>query len=204
MLGAKVVVRPSYNAAKAKLIKAALGCVMDEGMEGATARKIALRAGVAVGLINYHFPSIKDLMAAAYTQLAFDMLEPAISKSEGEGENAREQLSIFIEETFSAPVLRKEVLRAWVAFWSMIDVSPQIRNAHDQTNSAFRDYVEMLFVELTEQGRVTPTPRLAAIGLTAIVDGLWLEYCLAPDSFTRKEAIRLCEQWIDGAWGSNA
>ena len=39
--------------------------------------------------------------------------------------------------------------------------------------------------------------RLAAIGLTALLDGLWLEWCLEPASFRPAEAIGLCEAWVD-------
>jgi hypothetical protein len=39
--------------------------------------------------------------------------------------------------------------------------------------------------------------RLAAIGLTALLDGLWLEWCLEPASFRPAEAVALCEAWVD-------
>ena len=39
--------------------------------------------------------------------------------------------------------------------------------------------------------------RLAAIGLTALLDGLWLEWCLDPGTFRPAEAIALCESWVD-------
>jgi len=37
--------------------------------------------------------------------------------------------------------------------------------------------------------------RLAAIGLTALLDGLWLEWCLEPGAFKPAEAVALCETW---------
>ena len=46
---------------------------------------------------------------------------------------------------------------------------------------------------------VTAAPvdlRLAAIGLTALLDGLWLEWCLEPGTFRPAEAVALCETWI--------
>jgi hypothetical protein len=39
--------------------------------------------------------------------------------------------------------------------------------------------------------------RLAAIGLTALVDGLWLESCLEPGRVRPREAVALCESWVD-------
>ncbi|MGA7823943.1 MAG: TetR family transcriptional regulator C-terminal domain-containing protein, partial [Steroidobacteraceae bacterium] len=38
--------------------------------------------------------------------------------------------------------------------------------------------------------------RRAAIGLTALLDGLWLQWCLQPSAFRPDEAVRMCEAWI--------
>jgi hypothetical protein len=38
--------------------------------------------------------------------------------------------------------------------------------------------------------------RLAAIGFTALLDGLWLEWCLEPGRFRPAEAVELCEGWV--------
>ena len=45
--------------------------------------------------------------------------------------------------------------------------------------------------------------RLAAIGFTALLDGLWLEWCLEPGKFRPREAVALCEGWVD-AFGRRA
>jgi hypothetical protein len=39
--------------------------------------------------------------------------------------------------------------------------------------------------------------RLAAIGVTALVDGLWLELCLDPSNFSASEADRILTDWMD-------
>ena len=48
-----------------------------------------------------------------------------------------------------------------------------------------------------ESGKFRFSLRLAATGLTALIDGLWLEWCLDPANFRPAEAIVLCEAWID-------
>ena len=195
--------RPVYNKAQAKLIQATLDSLMQEGIDGCSVRKICERAGTAVGLINYHFGTLNDLLAAAYLDLAYTLMDQAIKKSH-KTELPRQQLSFFIHETFGDAVLQRKILRAWVVFWSMIDRAPQIKIAHDISNQAFRVFLEQSFMALNNLQPVKPSPRLAAIGLTAIIDGLWLEWCLSSDSFNSSEfnateAILLCEQWVDGA-----
>lgn len=191
--------RPSYSKAQKKLIQATLDSLMQEGVDGCSVRKICQRAGMAVGLINYHFGALNDLLAAAYLDLAFSLLDEAIEKSQNT-EMPRERLSIFIKETFGNSVMQRKILRAWVVFWGMIDRAPQIKHAHDSSNQAFRVFLEQSFSELNQVHSVKPTPRLAAIGLTAIIDGLWLEWCLSSETFSADEAVALCEQWVDAAY----
>lgn len=95
----------------------------------------------------------------------------------------RQRLSVFINETFSDSVMQRKILRAWVVFWGMIDKAPQIKEAHDSSNKAFRVFLEQSFSELEQRHCVTPSPRLAAIGLTEIIDGLWLEWRFSSDTF---------------------
>ena len=188
---------PKYGEAKAQLIEATLDCLMTEGAEGCSIRKISERANVSIGLINYHFNSIHELIAATYSQLAFAVLNNAIDKCALYESDPRSQLSAYLEAIFSVEVMARRTLRAWIVFWGMIDSSELVRRVHDETNRSSWTFLEGMFVRLDQQTPVKLSPRMAAIGLSSMVDGLWLEKCLQPETFTANEAVRLCEFWID-------
>ncbi|TIO39556.1 MAG: TetR family transcriptional regulator, partial [Mesorhizobium sp.] len=59
------------------LIEATLDCVAEYGLQGATLRTIALRAGVTAGLIRHYFPGKEELLQGAYTALVGRMTEQA-------------------------------------------------------------------------------------------------------------------------------
>ena len=42
---------------------------------------------------------------------------------------------------------------------------------------------------------------LLALGLSAMHDGLWLEFCLDPDSFKVEQGMALCHAWLDAKLG---
>lgn len=189
---------PSLGKAKLRLIQATLDSLMEEGMEGCSVRKISERAGVSTGLIHYHFSSIDKLIAASYRHLAFEYLQSAIQACSVYSGQPREQISAFLHDVFSSKVMQRKVLRAWVVFWGLLDSSDAIKRAQEESNNAFAAFLERLFIELHEQIRLKSSPRMAAIGLSALIDGLWLEWCLQPDQFSRKECLQLCEQWTDG------
>ena len=190
--------QPSYSKAQLKLIKATLDSLMKGGIEGCSVRKICQNANMAVGLVNYHIGTLHDLLAAAYLDLANSLMDGAIAKSRTTNV-PRQKLTNFIQETFSGSVMQKDTLRAWIVFWSLIESSPQIKQAHDISNRAFRAFLEQCFSQIQTTHTIKPNPQLAAIGLTAMIDGLWLEWCLSSNTFSTKEAILLCEQWVDAA-----
>ncbi len=75
--------------------------------------------------------------------------------------------------------------------------SREIQRVHDET---YGDYVGLVRSMLTglakQEGALRLNQRTAAIGLIALLDGLWLECCLDPEDFSRRDAIRICEAWI--------
>jgi hypothetical protein len=46
------------------------------------------------------------------------------------------------------------------------------------------------------EGRQVDTA-LLAFGLSAMHDGLWLEFCLDPESFKVEDGMALCHAWLD-------
>jgi TetR/AcrR family transcriptional repressor of bet genes len=197
--------RQLADARRQALIDAALVSLKRQGHDGLSVRSIAAEAGVSLGLINHHFPNKEVLVAETYRSFhrqLFDVHTQAVARA---GPSARERLRAFFESTFSPPNLDREVLTAWIVFWGMLRHSREIQRVHGDT---YGDYVELVRSMLAglakEEGVLRVKPRLAAIGLTALLDGLWLEWCLDPENFTRREAIKLCEAWIENLLPSRA
>ncbi len=202
---ARATAKPRYERQlpeqrRQELIDATIECLKRDGHEGLSMRAIATQAGVSLGLINHHFPNKDDLVAAAYrhfnSQLV-DGLKAAVHKAPS---FPRARMRAFLKASFSRPNLDPETLAVWVVFWGMYRHSPMIQGVHRES---YQGYVQLLRDMLTElvAGADAGAPpvdlRLAAIGLTALLDGLWLEWCLQPGTFRPAEAIALCEAWVD-------
>lgn len=63
------------EATRQALIEAAIATLKDHGFSGASARVIAERAGVAQGLVFYHFGSVVNLLLAALDEISAERLE---------------------------------------------------------------------------------------------------------------------------------
>ncbi|MDB6178287.1 TetR family transcriptional regulator C-terminal domain-containing protein [Paracoccus sp. Z330] len=190
--------RKTADERREALLQAALDCIVSLGVEKSSIRAIAERAGVSVGLINHHYGTKEALVAAAYRHVADDLLaqiEQRVADVQGD---ARQKLSAFIEASFSPVNLNGELFRVWLAFWTMQSTSPEIAAVHKERYGAYRAVLEGMIADLQScDGVGQLDPRLAAIGLSGLLDGLWLEWCLEPATFTPAEGIRLAETWVD-------
>jgi len=180
------------------LIEATLKCLKRHGHDGASVRRISAAAGVSIGLINHHFPSKSGLVAEAYETLASSLLESIRAQVENNRVSARVRLSLFFRASFAPDLLDPQLFNVWVVFWSMVAHSREIRAVHDRTYGQYRALLESLLGQLAA---ATLAPRLklrpAAIALTALLDGLWVELSLSAATFKPSEAIAVCEDWVD-------
>jgi TetR/AcrR family transcriptional regulator, transcriptional repressor of bet genes len=179
--------------------EAVLRCILKSGSAGLSVRRIAAEAGVSLGLIRYHFGKFDDLIA-----YAFDMTTDAFFHAVGTAVNAaapnpRARLNAFIETSFSAPLLDRQVLGVWVVFWGLILHSRRMARAQTREYSSYLALVEELLGDLAAaEGIAIRDIKLASVGFTALLDGLWLAWCLNPAAFRPQEGVSLCRMWIEG------
>jgi AcrR family transcriptional regulator len=180
------------------LIEATLACLRKFGHDGLSARRIGVEAGVSPGLINHHFPSISALVAAAYETLAMSLIRSIQEHARQVDTSPRERLRRFYEASFAPALLDPGLFNIWLVFWSMISHDPRMRSVHDHTYAAYRAALESLLGELHGTDGV-PRFRLrpAAIALSALLDGLWIEASISPQAFEPAEAVALCEDWTN-------
>ncbi len=178
------------------LIEATLACLRKHGREGLSVRRIGAEAGVSPGLINHHFPSICALVAAAYETLSMSLLHSIRQHAREDEASPRERLRRFYEAWFAPALLDPGLFNTWLVFWSMISHHAEVRAVHDRTYAAYRAALESLLGELRGNDGV-PRFRLrsAAIALSALLDGLWIEASINPRTFRPAEAVALCEDW---------
>ncbi len=186
------------SARRQALVEATIESLKRHGHEGLSVRRIAAAAGVSIGLINHHFPNKNALVAEAYRHFSRQLtqgFEAAVLRAPA---SPRARLRAFFKANFSPPSLDPQVLTAWIVFWGLFRQSPEMRAVHEQQGRGYGDLLNTLLADLAgESGNSRINTRLEAIGLTALLDGLWLEWCLDPTTFRPAEAVALCEAWLD-------
>jgi AcrR family transcriptional regulator len=176
---------------RADLIRATIDCVADGGVAAATVREVAARAGVSNGLIRHHFATKEALVLAAYRTLIEGMTGAAEDAAEGAPPARR--LARFIAANTRPPVLDPRKLSAWAGFIGPVSSDPEMAAIHKAGYLRFCDLLEHHIADLFAaegRGGTDAIPRHAR-QIAALIDGLWLEGCLAPDLFATDELARL-------------
>lgn len=194
--------QPKYRRAlpedrRGDLVEATLRCLAAHGHEGVSVRRIAAEAGVSAGLVNHHFDGIEALVAAAYEKMSKDLLATVMDRVERET-TPRRRLSAYFEAIFSDAVLDPSLLKIWVVFWSLLPHAEPLKPIQQRMWSDYRASIER---ELSACAAADPNfdPAPTAMGLAALMDGLWLQGCLDPGSYRPADAIALCERFTDDA-----
>lgn len=185
--------REAPDVRRQALVAAAEAVLAREGVGGTSVRTICAEAGVSPGLLRHYFEGVDDLIAAAYeavSQRIDAALDAALASAEP---TPRGRLLAYMSASFAPPVLDERLLAAWVGFWSLVRTKPRMAAIHAASYADFRARLETLLAEAGAR-----ETRLAAIALTATVDGLWLELCLDPTTFSPDEARAILTRALGG------
>ena len=193
--------RAEPDARRLSLIEATARVLARQGAAGVSVRVIALEAGVSPGLVNHYFDGIDALIAATYAHVDAQVSAAFDAAIAAAGPEPRGRLLAHVTASFAPPIADPGLLATWIAFWSLVKSNTGIARLHRDLYAGYRRDLELL---LAACGVADSERRLAAIGISALVDGLWLELCLAPDAFTPAEASRIATHYIDGLVGEGA
>jgi TetR/AcrR family transcriptional regulator, transcriptional repressor of bet genes len=168
------------------LISATLDSISEHGLEGATVRDIAARAGVTGGLIRHYFTGKDQMVQAAYREMLTTMTKTAVDAMTDAGEDPHHRLKSFIIANVSPPIADPKSLSLWAAFIGRVRSDEELARIHRDNYKLFLEILEGLVTSLLISHGRTSAPsecRHLAIAINGLIDGLWLENSLASDLF---------------------
>lgn len=182
-----------------QLGEAALRCIRRHGNAGVSVRQIAAEAGVTQGLITHHFGEINELVAYAFDLMSDGLLKEILKAVDAADPTPQARLEAFIAASFSPLLMDREMLSVWVVFWGLILHSPRMSSSQKQEYGDYVGAVEELIASLAaHEGFAVADVRLTAQAFTALMDGLWLAWCLNPDAFRPEDGMDMCRRWVEG------
>jgi TetR/AcrR family transcriptional regulator, transcriptional repressor of bet genes len=184
--------RESPDVRRKSLIQATMRSIAKYGYAGTTIGKICAEAQVSRGLINHHFDTKEELIRQAYKELCEEWVFQTRDMLLDTYREPEDKLRAMIRVSFGPTLFKQEYLGIWVGFWSAIGKSATLKKLNRELYRQDRETYQRIFDEVAVKRGKSVDSRLAAISLIALMDGLWLQWCLDPKGFTAEEAVAAC------------
>ncbi len=172
-----------------QLIEATIEVLAERGFSRTRTAEVAARAGVAYGLVNFHFRTKDTLLSETLTYLADEYRQnwtEALEKVPPA--NPARQLQALIEADFSPPVFTPARLAAWCAFWGEAQSRPMYQAQCGSNDRAYFLMLERVCARLIDAGGYALNPTRAARILRVTMEGTWLDLITMTEPYSGEEA----------------
>lgn len=167
------------------LIEATIEALADLGFAAASLAEIARRAGVSTGLVAHYFGDKDGLLEATLRHLA-RRVAAGVSARLSAACGPRERIQAVIDANLAPEEFDGRTGTVWLAFWGQVLHSVRLRRVQ-------RVYQRRMLANLRHdlKGMVGPADAgRIAIGLAALIDGLWLRATLSETAETDSRSAR--------------
>jgi len=182
------VSRQTPTVRRQDLLAVTISCLARLGPRGTTGREICRQAGVSHGLLRHYFRNPDNLLLETYQELCDGMIARFAEEMAAPQHDPWETIDRFFAVLFSDEWSNPDILGAWIAFWTLVRSNEEFAAVSEDYNRRLREML-VAAVSRLPAGPV-PVDDLAAL-LSAVMDGLWLDFCLSPERLPRERALEL-------------
>jgi TetR/AcrR family transcriptional repressor of bet genes len=182
--------RKSAQQRRQELIQAGIVCLGKGGMSAFTIDQICKQAGVSRGLINHHFKSKEELLVCIYADMTNHLVEEFPAADPGQ------MLAWIIETSFDELAFDRSGLRAWLSIWGEVATNQVLNSLHQSRYNKYKARIENALVGIARLQGLNLAADSVARQLIALIDGLWLEYCLHSEGFSLAAAKTDCYRFL--------
>lgn len=183
------------------LIEATLDCVAEEGIARTSVSTIIERAGLSRGMIHLHFDGKDNLLEAAVAHANahyYDGLNAQLQKA-GADPSPEERIEAIVRGDLSEDVLNRRYVRIWYAFRGAAREGKTVAAYSDTRDNRLNNMAFAAFRSIVTENDMSDPDDLArdaTRGTLALLEGMWTDYLIHPDTFDRNEAIRITFRFL--------
>jgi AcrR family transcriptional regulator len=170
------------GARRTELAEAVWRVIVRDGLEGASVRRVAQEAGLAVGSLRHYFTSQSELISFAL-ELVGDRIDARISAL-APGRDPRLRVQAMVAEMLPLDAERRAECEVWLAFTARALVDPSLAELRADIDRRLRQAFRHMIDHLADAGLLRPSldRSTEAERLYALVDGLIVHALLSPTS----------------------
>ena len=187
----------SKEVRRKQLIDATMRAIGRYGYASLTLTHVAGEAGLSPGIVNFYFKSKDQLLIATLENIAEEysgLWQGAIAKGRV---SPAAGLAAMIDADFHASVCNAEKVSVWYAFWAEARNNANYQSLVMGLEDEYLKETEQLCARIVAEGGYDGIDaHQAAVGLNAMIDGLWFDCLMSPSKFDRAAAKRTCLAYL--------
>lgn len=185
--------RLSPETRASELVQAGLQVLSRGGITAFTIENICKASGASRGLVGHYFGGKDGLLAACYGAAYAPLLDSIAT------DKAPLTLIGLIDELLSERHLRRDGMTIWLALWGEVAVNPVLQAEHLRHYRNYRTAIAQATARHFGRDAPDATDETLAAALIALLDGIWLEACIAPTEMDLGRARAAIEILLKGA-----
>lgn len=178
-----------------QIMTAAFAVIAQEGLTNTTMAKIAKQADLSTGIVSHYFGDKQGLIDACMRELLNVLLRKTEDyKAEAQAE-PQSQIRAIIDSNFDASQTTSQEMRMWLKFWSASMHMPELHRLQRVNDQRLYSNLHHHFLQLLSKEQAD----VAARGMAALIDGLWLRGCLSSqqEEFDRELARSIAYDYLE-------
>lgn len=177
---------------RAQLIDATCESIFQYGLADTTINKISRLAGVSTGIISHYFGGKNELVESTMRKILIDLAD-AVSMRVHQAATPRQKILAIIEGNFSHQQTSARFVTSWLAFWSQAMHVPSLARLQNVNKRRLQSNLIYWYRRLLSPEE----SKIAAQGMAALIDGLWLRGAFEQQGFDSQQAKAVALDYLN-------
>lgn len=182
------------SGSRERIVEAIIAVVAESGIEAASVRTVAQRAGVSIGAVQHHFRTKAQMLEAAMGLISA-AVTAGVEEAAGSGASPAEVLRTLAEILAIVEDDDRPMAGVWLDFVALSRVTPALAEIHRSGWARLRQTLTEL-IRLAHPGH--PEPAAAAEAALAVFDGVAVARVAEPDFMTGARASAILDRVLGG------
>ena len=188
--------KASKEVRRRQLIESTIDSIAARGFAATTMADVADGAGLSRGIVNFHFESKEKLLAETLRFMSDVHDEHWRDALRRAGPDPAAKMWGLLQSVLDRKVCNRRYISAWAALSAEGLTRPIYKRITSTYDAAFTDAIRDLCQDLVEDGGYDADAELLAVGLDAMLEGLWLHILLSAENINRKRALAAVREYL--------
>lgn len=175
-----------------ELRQAAYSLLQTEGVAGTTLEKVATYAGASKGIVLHYFRNKQELFEQAMRE-ANAAVRRAVVERIRAAKTPREKVMAIVLGNFEEEFFKPSISHAWLSLCAEVPREPQLARLQMVFHARMRSNLLSALRDMTDREDAEEL----ALGISVLIDGLWLRMGLDSQSVTREGALAQMQRYLD-------